>query len=124
MRAIKIMKRFPGRTRSYNPGLYLVPEEITKLEARMSVADGYGRAAEEGEQAEVDRLVKDFRKRAGGGERKGPAPEDKQRGAAPENKLEVGDGSAGGDSGAGSEPNGARALTTETAVKRSAHRGK
>lgn len=122
MRAINITKRFPGRTRTFDLGTYLVPEHLSKLEARMAVRDGYGHEATD--QTEVDQLVTDFRKRAAGGERKGPAPEDKQRGPAPENKREVGGEDAGGDSGIGPKPGGARSLTTGTAVQRPGSRGK
>lgn len=116
MRAIKITKRFPARNRNYDPGLYLVPEDISALEAKLAQSDGYGEEATD--QKEVDHAVQEFRKRTVAA-RKGPSPENKLAGgdgSAPENKQEVDGSPAGSGGGAGAKPGGARTLTTQTAT--------
>jgi hypothetical protein len=90
MAKINITTIWPGRTKRYMPGVYAIPEDISRLEALCCVADRAGQMIEEAKRERAP-----FREVKPGG--KSPAPENKQRGAAPENKTAVADLLGGGN---------------------------
>jgi hypothetical protein len=96
MTQISITSPWRARRRLFQPGVYLVPSELSALEARCCVADGAGSIV-----TEAVAIAEPFREPKKQVEeqldQKQPAPENKGRGAAPENKSPVEDGDRRGD---------------------------
>lgn len=109
MAIFEIKTAWSGKDQTFHPGRYRVPEQLSKSEARCARADGAGKYVSGPEAAREDATFP-------GGKR--PAPENKSRGAAPDNKSEVGKLSPGDRGGTGAKP-GARTLTTGSAGGRS-----
>jgi hypothetical protein len=99
MRILELSEDFRGVNTKFTPGRWKVPDQISENEARMAVADGAGRFVTGTEDES----------KPAGFPGKGGDLEDKGRGAAPENKQQVGSGAASGDSGERAQPPAGRA---------------
>ena len=88
MTTITITSPWRARRRLLQPGVYSVPADLSALEARCCVADGAGSIMTEA--VEIAEPFREPEESAGEQlDQKHPAPENKGRGAAPENKSKV-----------------------------------
>jgi hypothetical protein len=81
MSNIEVLREWRARDRVVKPGVYSIPSDLSRIEARCCVADGSGKMV-----TEAKKETEPFRDPES---RKEPAPENKSRGAAPESKAEV-----------------------------------
>lgn len=117
MKIFEITRAWAATHGTLHPGRYRVPDQLSKIEARCAIADGAGKFVSGQEDDDTGATFP-------GGKRS--APDNKSRGAAPDNKSEVGKLSAGDSGGAGAKPGkpAAGALTTGSIVRGAGSRGK